>query len=96
MYHLNEGHCGFMLFERIRRFLSKGMSFQEAREAVKATSVFTSHTPVPAGNETFDHSMMARYFSSGTSPLPSLWFILATLRTSSMIRTPMGVPGHTW
>ncbi len=63
VYHLNEGHCGFMLFERIRRFLSKGMSFQEAREAVKATSVFTSHTPVPAGNETFDHGMMTRYFS---------------------------------
>jgi phosphorylase/glycogen(starch) synthase len=63
VYHLNEGHCGFMLFERIRRFLDKGMSFQEAREAVKATSVFTSHTPVPAGNETFDHGMMRSYFS---------------------------------
>ncbi len=63
LYHLNEGHCGFALFERMRRFIEKGLDFAEAREAVKATSVFTTHTPVPAGNEEFDRGLMAYYFS---------------------------------
>ena len=69
VYHLNEGHCGFMIFERIRRFLEKGLNFQEAREAVKATSVFTTHTPVPAGNESFEHHMMEHYFSDFAAQL---------------------------
>jgi alpha-glucan phosphorylase-like protein len=63
VYHLNEGHCGFLLFERIRRFmLRNGFSFQKAREMIKATSVFTTHTPVPAGNETFDMGLMQEHF----------------------------------
>lgn len=69
LYHLNEGHCGFALFERMRRFMEKGMDFPEAREAVKATSVFTTHTPVPAGNEEFDHGLMAYYFTDFASKL---------------------------
>ncbi|MCU0662427.1 MAG: alpha-glucan family phosphorylase [Myxococcota bacterium] len=64
VFHLNEGHCGFLLFDRIRRFMERGMSFGEAREAVKATSVFTTHTPVPAGNESFELSLMEQYFTS--------------------------------
>lgn len=64
IYHLNEGHCGFLLFERIHRYMAEGLSFQEAREAVKATSVFTTHTPVPAGNEEFDLDLMETYFTS--------------------------------
>ncbi len=63
VYHLNEGHCGFLLFERIERLMKEGLSFQEAREMVKASSVFTTHTPVPAGNETFDVDLMHKYFS---------------------------------
>ncbi|MBN2715203.1 MAG: alpha-glucan family phosphorylase [Deltaproteobacteria bacterium] len=63
VYHLNEGHCGFLLFERIERHMKEGLSFQEAREMVKASSVFTTHTPVPAGNETFDVDLMQKYFS---------------------------------
>ncbi|MBN2527077.1 MAG: alpha-glucan family phosphorylase [Deltaproteobacteria bacterium] len=63
VYHLNEGHCGFLLFERIERFMKEGLSFQEAREMVKASSVFTTHTPVPAGNETFDIELMQKYFA---------------------------------
>lgn len=63
VYHLNEGHCGFLLFERIERYMNEGLSFQEAREMVKASSVFTTHTPVPAGNETFDIQLMKKYFS---------------------------------
>ncbi len=63
VYHLNEGHCGFLLFERIERYMSNhGFTYQKAREMVKATSVFTTHTPVPAGNETFDMNLMQEHF----------------------------------
>jgi phosphorylase/glycogen(starch) synthase len=63
VYHLNEGHCGFLVFERIRRLMrDRGLSFPEAREAAKASSVFTTHTPVPAGNETFEPGLVREYF----------------------------------
>ncbi|MCK9522059.1 MAG: alpha-glucan family phosphorylase [Proteobacteria bacterium] len=64
VYHLNEGHCGFMQFERIERLMKRGLNFQKSREAVKASSVFTTHTPVPAGNETFDVKLMKHYFGA--------------------------------
>jgi phosphorylase/glycogen(starch) synthase len=63
VYHLNEGHCGFLVFERIRRLMrDRGLSFPEAREMAKASSVFTTHTPVPAGNETFEPGLVREYF----------------------------------
>jgi glycogen phosphorylase len=65
VYHLNEGHCAFLLFERVRRLMgSRGLSFPEAREAAKASSVFTTHTPVPAGNETFSPELVEEHFGS--------------------------------
>jgi phosphorylase/glycogen(starch) synthase len=73
VYHLNEGHSGFALFERIRRLMGRGLAFQEAREAVKAASVFTTHTPVPAGNETFDLDLVRRYFEPLTQELGIKW-----------------------
>jgi glycogen phosphorylase/synthase len=76
VYHLNEGHSGFALFERIRRLMSRGLSFQEAREAVKAASVFTTHTPVPAGNEVFDLDLVRRYFEPLTKELGVAWSAL--------------------
>lgn len=69
-YHLNEGHSAFALLERIRRFMVQdGLSFDEARELVVATTVFTTHTPVPAGNEVFDPRLVARYFGDMASDL---------------------------
>jgi glycogen phosphorylase len=64
VYHLNEGHCAFVSLERIR-FLMRlaGLSFQEAREMITATSTFTLHTPVPAGIDVFPQDLMERYFS---------------------------------
>lgn len=61
VWHMNEGHCAFLTLERIRNFMEKGLSFQEAREAVRASSCFTTHTPVPAGNETFDLEILGHY-----------------------------------
>ena len=53
--HMNEGHSAFLALERVRELMHEhGMSYFEARQAVWSTTVFTTHTPVPAGNETFD------------------------------------------
>ncbi len=63
--HINEGHSAFLLLEKIR-FLMKnnGLSFQEAQKVVKANCVFTTHTPVPAGNEVFSSQLVLTYFES--------------------------------
>jgi glycogen phosphorylase len=63
--HLNEGHAAFALFERIReRMEIKQMSFEEAAKDVRATSVFTTHTPVPAGHDVFPFPLMEKYLST--------------------------------
>jgi glycogen phosphorylase len=64
VWHMNEGHSAFLGLERIRELVqSSGLAFNEAREAVAASGVFTTHTPVPAGNDVFDFNMMDRYFN---------------------------------
>jgi starch phosphorylase len=63
VFHTNEGHAGFLGLERIRRLIvDSGLSFSEAIEAVRSGTVFTTHTPVPAGIDRFDRSLMERYF----------------------------------
>ncbi|MGQ0765567.1 MAG: alpha-glucan family phosphorylase [Gemmatimonadota bacterium] len=57
-WHANEGHAAFMMVERIREFCESGLSFDEAVHRVRATSVFTTHTPVPAGHDAFDFSQI--------------------------------------
>ena len=52
-WHSNEGHAAFMLLERVRELTVAGVPFHEAIQRVRATSVFTTHTPVPAGHDTF-------------------------------------------
>ncbi len=62
VYHMNEGHSAFAAFERIRGLREDhGLSFNEALEFVRATNVFTTHTPVPAGIDTFDPGLMHAY-----------------------------------
>jgi glycogen phosphorylase len=63
VFHTNEGHAGFLGLERIRRLITEdGLSWPEAVEAVRAGTVFTTHTPVPAGIDRFPREMMERYF----------------------------------
>ena len=63
--HMNEGHSAFAAFERIRDLREDpGLSFDEALEFVRMTNVFTTHTPVPAGIDTFDPGLMQPYFES--------------------------------
>ncbi len=63
-WHINEGHAAFLNLERSRELVASGLSFNEAREAVAANSLFTTHTPVPAGNDTFSYDLVDKYFSS--------------------------------
>ena len=53
-WHANEGHAAFMLLERVRELVVGGASFEAAREEVRRTTIFTTHTPVPAGHDRFD------------------------------------------
>jgi glycogen phosphorylase len=62
LIHLNEGHSAFALLERIRKRIEEGMKFEEAAEDVRRTSIFTTHTPVPAGHDIFPFHLMDKYF----------------------------------
>ena len=67
VFHTNEGHAGFLGLERIRRLVTaEGMSFAEAVEAARAATIFTTHTPVPAGIDRFPRDLMERYFEKWT------------------------------
>ncbi|MBI5725915.1 MAG: alpha-glucan family phosphorylase [Planctomycetes bacterium] len=64
-FHMNEGHAAFMALERIRTLMNEcGIPFNVAREAVIASTIFTTHTPVPAGNDAFAPWMIDKYFSN--------------------------------
>lgn len=64
VYHMNEGHSSFLTLENIKNYMTDaGVSFNQAREAVIAESVFTTHTPVPAGNDRFSASMIEEYMA---------------------------------
>ena len=60
VWHLNEGHSAFLLAERAREYVAGGASLDEAWDRVRADSVFTIHTPVPAGNERFEADLVRR------------------------------------
>ncbi len=62
VFHTNEGHAGFLGLERIRELIPTGLDFDAALEVVRAGTVFTTHTPVPAGIDRFDRGLVARHF----------------------------------
>ena len=63
--HMNEGHSSFLAMERCRRLMERHKcSFAEAREAVYAGNCFTTHTPVPAGNDVFDRGLIEKFLAS--------------------------------
>jgi starch phosphorylase len=63
VWHINEGHAAFQLLERCAHRMHEGMDFNSAMELVAAGTVFTTHTPVPAGHDIFDMQLVARYLS---------------------------------
>lgn len=62
VFHMNEGHAAFLPLERVRRLVDSGWPIDAARAYVKASSVFTTHTPVPEGNDRFPAPMLMKYF----------------------------------
>ena len=74
VFHMNEGHAGFLGVERIREYLTHGLDFETALVAVRAGTLFTTHTPVPAGIDRFPVSLIHRYFggSAGETESPLL------------------------
>ena len=72
VFHTNEGHAGFLGLERIRTYAAQDLNFDEALEACRAGTVFTTHTPVPAGIDRFPRDLVERYFSkeAGDPALP--------------------------
>src|SRR5579875_1835604 len=63
VFHTNEGHAGFLGLERIREYLRQGLSYEASLELCRAGTVFTTHTPVPAGIDRFDRDLVARQFA---------------------------------
>jgi starch phosphorylase len=69
VFHTNEGHAGFLGLERIREYSGQGLSFDEAIELCRAGTVFTTHTPVPAGIDRFARELLERQFSGDAADL---------------------------
>ncbi|MER3389082.1 MAG: alpha-glucan family phosphorylase [Microcella sp.] len=68
VFHTNEGHAGFLGLERISDLIAEGLTFSEALQVVRAGTLFTTHTPVPAGIDRFDASLVERYFQAELLP----------------------------
>src|SRR5437660_468656 len=65
VFHMNEGHSAFLALERIRlNVIQKKLDFYSALQVVAAANIFTTHTPVPAGNDSFPREMMRKYFGA--------------------------------
>ena len=74
IYHCNEGHAAFIGIERIRDLVNhKKLSFSEALEVIRSSSLFTTHTPVPAGHDAFPESMIRQYMSHYPDVLGITW-----------------------
>lgn len=69
VWHMNEGHSAFLALERAREQVANGLSFEEAREKLRPHNLFTTHTPVPAGNDEFPRWLIDKYFSNYWSEL---------------------------
>ncbi len=69
VWHLNEGHSAFSVLERARELVQQGLTFEQAREQIRATTIFTTHTPVPAGNDAFGFDLIEKYFANFWKPL---------------------------
>ncbi|MCL1973895.1 MAG: alpha-glucan family phosphorylase, partial [Bacteroidetes bacterium] len=80
VYHCNEGHAAFIGLERIREFVMEyGLRFDEAMEVVRASSLFTTHTPVPAGHDAFSEDMLRTYIAHYPDRMKTTWETLMGL-----------------
>jgi starch phosphorylase len=72
VYHLNEGHAAFVVLQRIRDFCEEGWTFEAALDEVRRTTVFTTHTPVPAGHDAFPFHLVETHLSGAWGDLGGL------------------------
>ncbi|SDH77224.1 starch phosphorylase [Sinosporangium album] len=89
VFHTNEGHAGFLGIERIRELTEARLSFDEALEAVRAGTVFTTHTPVPAGIDRFPADMIERQFGGSNA-----WPTVPVDRILALGAEPDGLEGE--
>ena len=73
IYHCNEGHAALCNRQRLIDYINEGMSFNEALELVRASSLYTVHTPVPAGHDYFDESLFGKYMGGYPQMLGISW-----------------------
>ncbi|MGL5937821.1 MAG: alpha-glucan family phosphorylase [Phocaeicola sp.] len=73
IYHCNEGHAALCNVQRICDYVRTGLSFEESLEVVRASSLYTVHTPVPAGHDYFDESLFGKYMSGYPSQMGISW-----------------------
>ena len=73
VYHCNEGHAALLNVQRLVDYVAQGLSFQEALEVVGASSLYTVHTPVPAGHDYFDESLFGKYMGGYPEKLGITW-----------------------
>ncbi len=83
VWHLNDGHAAFVIFERIRELMESGNSIEEAVNIVRSTTLFTTHTPVAAGHDTFSFDVVERQLDGLLSANRSLRDVLFTLAAYS-------------
>ena len=80
VYHCNEGHAAFTGLERLREYIQEdNLDFGEALEVVRASSLFTTHTPVPAGHDSFDEGLLRKYIGHYPQRLKIDWETMMSL-----------------
>jgi glycogen phosphorylase/synthase len=85
LYHSNEGHSAFIGLERMRNYMQKkNLTFNEAREIVRSSTLFTTHTPVPAGHDEFEEDLLRRYIGHYPERLRISWNELMALGRSNI------------
>ena len=73
VYHMNEGHAALINAKRLLDYVQQGLSFNEALEVVRASSLYTVHTPVPAGHDYFDESLIHKYMYTLVQKIGISW-----------------------
>jgi len=85
VWHINEGHAAFMILERLRQHVAAGLALEAAVEAVASSTVFTTHTPVPAGHDQFAEAVVMPYLKSCFGELGA-----SAERLAALARPPAG------
>jgi len=73
VYHCNEGHAAFINVQRLADYIADGLTFDQALEVVRASSLYTTHTPVPAGHDAFDEGLFYKYMKDYPEKLTISW-----------------------